>query len=760
MNRLQFYVNGKAQDVPMGSLEPTMPLITYLRNSGLTGTKLGCGEGGCGACTVMISKVDAQTGKVRHCSANACLFPVYSLDGCAVTTVEGIGGMKEGLHPIQKRIAALHGSQCGYCTPGIVMALYSQLRSKPDSTPEEIEESLDGNLCRCTGYRPILDGAKSLSNNKSSCCGGSGGAEGCCRNKPENTANTGTVVHLSTTKKLIDSLPSLDQERKNMNYTEPIFPPALMRHPKKNIAFTSEKFAWFQPLSLSELLSAKSSYPSAKIVVGNTEIGIETKFKGMEYNAFINPVHVPELNVLHYSKALDGKESGLTVGGAVALNDLREFITTLGSEYETKNKSFKMRGFEAITKMLHWFASNHIRNVCCVAGNIVTASPISDLNPMLLACNATLKMNSVEGVRFVPISEFFIAYRKVNMKPNEILESVFIPTFRETEYIVPFKQARRREDDISIVTSGMKFSLNAEKDRIENVTLGFGGMAPKSIIAVKTCEFLKGKTWNSKTFHEAYNVLRDEMKLPETVPGGQAAYRTTLTLSFLFRAFLTISNWIGYHVENHSASDHSGMKNFVLEEKHPSRGEQIHYTYDNSLPNCHENLDMSNRKTAVGQSIPHRSAEAQVCGDAKYSGDMPLPKDATYAALVLSTRAHAKIVKVDISAAEKCEGFIRYFDYKDIKGSNKIGAIFKDEELFAETEVKFFGAVSFISVLFFVGFFLYHSSVRLLVRSLLKLTIWQFSQCAKSKWSTRIFPPLSPSMKPSKRVLSIRFSMN
>jgi xanthine dehydrogenase/oxidase len=698
---VHFYVNGKAHNVSFGSFEPTTPLITYVKKCGLTGTKLGCGEGGCGACTVMISRLDSQTGKIRHHSANACLLPLFSLDGCAVTTVEGIGGLREGLHPIQKRIAAVHGLQCGYCTPGIVMALYSQLRSKPDSTPEEIEESLDGNLCRCTGYRPILDGAKSLSNNKSGCCKGNGGGEGCCQNKPMSSA---TVVYQSTTEKVIDSFPSLDQERKNMNYTEPIFPPALMRHSKKNIAFVNEKFAWFQPLSLSELLSAKSSYPAAKIVVGNTEIGIETKFKGMEYNAFINPRNIPELHVLSFSDAAETNESGLTVGGAVTLNDLRDYIAELSKDYDAnKGEAHQMRGFDAITKMLKWFASNHIRNVCSVAGNIVTASPISDLNPMLLACNATLKLNSVEGVRFVPISEFFIAYRKVNMKANEILESVFIPAFRDTEYIVPFKQARRREDDISIVTSGMKFSLNAEKDRIENVTLGFGGMAPKSIIAVKTCEFLKGKTWNTNTFHEAYSLLRDEMKLPENVPGGQAAYRTTLTLSFLFRAFLTISNWIGYHVENHSASDHSGMKNFVSEEKHPSRGEQIHYSHNNSFPNIHEQFENSTRKM-VGQSVSHRSSEAQVCGDAQYTGDIPLPMNAAYAALVLSTRAHAKIVKVDISEAEKCEGFIRYFDYKNIKGNNKIGPVIKDEELFAENEVKFFGAVSLFCYFFFASF--------------------------------------------------------
>lgn len=116
---LTFYVNGSRKSLPSSQVDPTLTLIQYLRKNGLTGTKLGCGEGGCGACTVMVSKYDTVKQKICHISANACLTPLCSLDGCAVTTVEGIGGMKQGLHPVQKRVASLHGSQCGFCTPGI-----------------------------------------------------------------------------------------------------------------------------------------------------------------------------------------------------------------------------------------------------------------------------------------------------------------------------------------------------------------------------------------------------------------------------------------------------------------------------------------------------------------------------------------------------------------------------------------------------------------------------------------------------------------
>ena len=132
----------------------------------LTGSKLGCGEGGCGACTVLVSRcIDRESGEIEYRTVNGCLAPLCSVDGCHVVTVEGLGSMnKSNLHPTQARLAELFGSQCGFCTPGMVMSLYGTVTSKTDSPPtmQDIEEALDGNLCRCTGYRPILDAAKTF----------------------------------------------------------------------------------------------------------------------------------------------------------------------------------------------------------------------------------------------------------------------------------------------------------------------------------------------------------------------------------------------------------------------------------------------------------------------------------------------------------------------------------------------------------------------------------------------------------------------
>uniref|UniRef100_A0A3Q3EF27 2Fe-2S ferredoxin-type domain-containing protein n=1 Tax=Labrus bergylta TaxID=56723 RepID=A0A3Q3EF27_9LABR len=140
--------------------DPEMTLLTYLRRKlGLTGTKLGCAEGGCGACTVMLSRYQTHT---HHYAVNACLAPLCSLHLVAVTTVEGIGSVARELHPVQERIAMAHGSQCGFCTPGIVMSMYALLRNNPKPKMADVEEAFHGNLCRCTGYRPILEGYKTF----------------------------------------------------------------------------------------------------------------------------------------------------------------------------------------------------------------------------------------------------------------------------------------------------------------------------------------------------------------------------------------------------------------------------------------------------------------------------------------------------------------------------------------------------------------------------------------------------------------------
>lgn len=680
-------------------------LWQYLRYIGLTGTKLGCGEGGCGACTVMLSYYDQAFNTPRHFSANACLTPICALDGYHVTTVEGISGAG-GLHPVQQRIAELHGSQCGFCTPGIVMSLYTILRSKPNSTPHEIEESLDGNLCRCTGYRPIIDAARSLSNNKpvgSGCCKGKGGEGGCpCKDSPDLLVTSNSEDVLQTYKGLTDSMHSQGQ-------SEPIFPPALTHYTPLPFQVQNHNITWFQPTSLDALLQYKSEHPEAKIVVGNTEVGIEVKFKAMEYMYFTNPNHVAELKVLEL------EPRGLRVGSAVTLQTMRDFIEDLEAKIEDSFPvtSVQIRGLVAMKHMLGWFASTQIRNVASLGGNIATASPISDMNPMLCSCGAILRLvSSSGGVREVPISKFFLSYRRVDMQPTEILQDVFIPFTSTFEYVIPLKQAKRREDDISIVTSGMRLALEPSSDMsswtISDCSLAFGGMAPTTVVAKDTCGYLIGKTWSADTLTAGCAKLQQELVLPDAVPGGQPQYRQALCGSFLWRTFLKISLDLGSQLATSSGSfppapvvapeEESAAEGFITLPKAESRGEQSYFDRQGGLqqtvPKPHTPAgDENTSRAPVGQCIPHKSSTLQVTGEAVYTDDIPSPRGTLHGALVMSNRAHAIITSIDTSAAEACPGFERFFSYKDVPGNNALGAVAHDEEVFVEKEVKHVGAI-------------------------------------------------------------------
>jgi xanthine dehydrogenase/oxidase len=721
---ITLFVNGRKIVLNEKTIDPRYTLLQFLRRSGLTGAKLGCGEGGCGACTVMLSSYDAENGRPVHYSANACLTPVCALDGIAVTTVEGIGNMKDGLHPVQQRISAMHGSQCGFCTPGIVMAIYTHLRANPNATPHEIESSLDGNLCRCTGYRPILDAARSLSNNKGNsdqpkggCCRGNGGEGGCPCAETLKAAETPIDTYkYSTSEDVILANPGLQEALHSRALSEPIFPPELTRYKRQSLSFEHDGARWYQPVELDELLAIKASHPEAKLIVGNTEVGIEMRLKAMEYTTFVNPTYVPELRVARVA------DSGIEIGAAVTINGFRTFIEKVESQMGAAGAAYRVRGLTAIRHMLTWFASNHIRNVACVGGNIATASPISDLNPMLLACNAVLRISSKSrGPREMSIRQFFLGYRKVALEADEVLVSVLIPFTEKFEYVLPFKQARRREDDVSIVTAGLRVVLEpngTEEWTVRDCSLAFGGMAPTTILAPGTAAALVGKPWSYASVEGVFPTMRGELSLPVTVPGGQSEFRTALTVSFLFKAFLTMTAEHGKFVADLgeasslppvppvNPSDMSATFNFLTHEKTYSRGEQgffdrqgtcLHKPYTNENKHTFPpalSADTTTPEGGVGQSITHRNSAAQVTGITKYVDDMPLPANAVHACLVTATRAHARLLSVDTTEAEKFPGFVAYFSAKDVVGSNHMGAIVHDEEVFVTEEVLHYGAVS------------------------------------------------------------------
>ncbi|MBA0800489.1 hypothetical protein Gohar_010917, partial [Gossypium harknessii] len=646
----------------------------------------------------MISHYDRKTKKCMHYAVNACLAPLYSVEGMHVITVEGVGNHKRGLHPIQviyvpssvgmllmESLARSHGSQCGFCTPGFIMSLYALLRSsETPPTEEQIEESLAGNLCRCTGYRPIVDAFRvfsktnnalytdisSLSLQKGEFICPSTGKPCSCGSKAVHDIGTNEQPICSTRYKSISY-----SEVDGRAYTDKefIFPPELLRRKLTPLNMSGlGGLKWYRPLTVNDVLELKEKYPNAKLLVGNTEVGIEMRLKRMPYQVLISVAHVPELNIINV------KDDGIEIGSAVRLTEL----LNLFREVITQRPAYETSACKAFIEQLKWFAGTQIRNVASVGGNVCTASPISDLNPLWIAARAKFRIIDCNGnIRTTLAENFFLGYRKVDLTSNEILLSIFLPWTRPFEYVKEFKQAHRRDDDIAIVNAGMRVCLQEKSEEwvISDASVAYGGVAPLSLCAIKTKEFLIGKKWNQDVLQGALNVLRTDIVLKEDAPGGMVEFRKSLTLSFFFKFFL----WVSHQIEGKksikesvSLSDLSAIKSF-------------------HRPPLVASQDYEIRKhgTSVGSPEVHLSSRLQVTGEAEYADDSPIPPNGLHAALVLSKKPHARILSIDDSGAKASPGFAGIFFAKDVPGSNKIGPVVLDEELFASEFVTCVGQV-------------------------------------------------------------------
>ncbi|KAJ4979755.1 hypothetical protein NE237_010535 [Protea cynaroides] len=678
------YVNGVRRVLADGLAHLT--LLEYLRDTGLTGTKLGCGEGGCGACTVMVSYYDQHLKRSVHSAINACLAPLYSVEGMHIITVEGIGNRRHGLHPVQESLAQAHGSQCGFCTPGFVMSMYALLRSsRTPPSEEQIEESLAGNLCRCTGYRPIIDAFRvfaktddALYTNISSeslpggeyICPSTGKPCSCGSKAVNSNDNCKESTTLGNRYKPV----SYNEMDGNFYYEkELIFPPELLMRKLRPLNLSGfAGLKWYQPLGLQHVLDLKSKYPDAKLVVGNTEVGIEMKLKRIQYKVLISVAHVPELN------ALSVNDDGLEIGAAVKLTELVQVL----KKAVTERASHETSSCKAFIEQIKWFAGKQIKNVASVGGNICTASPISDLNPLWMAAGAKFRIvDGMGNVRTTPAESFFLGYRKVDLTSGEILLSILLPWTRPFEYVKEFKQSHRRDDDIAIVNAAMRVLLEKNRGKwvVADASIVYGGVAPVSLSASKTKDSLMGKGWDQELLQGALRTLEDDIVLKEDAPGGMVEFRKSLTLSFFFKFFL----WVSCQIDEEQCfgkilpqSQLSAIKSFCRPSSTSS-----------------QNYEITKRGTAVGLPEVHLSSRLQVTGEAEYIDDTPMPPNGLHAAFVLSRKPHARILSIDDSEAKSSPGFEGLFLHKDVPGDNNIGPVVHDEEIFASEFVTCVGQV-------------------------------------------------------------------
>lgn len=444
--------------------------------------------------------------------------------------------------------------------------------------------------------------------------------------------------------------------------TELIFPPSLTKHEMKPLAFGNKRKRWFRPVTLKQLLQIKSVYPSAKIIGGSTETQIEVKFKGMQYTASVFVGDIAELR--QYSL----KEDHLEIGGNVVLTDLEDICLKAVEHYGP----IRGQPFAAMHKQIRYFAGRQIRNVGTPAGNLATASPISDLNPVFVASNSILVAKSLEKTTEIPMAEFFMGYRTTALPPDAIIASIRIPIASEKgEYIRAYKQAKRKDDDIAIVNAALRVSLD-DAYTVTGVTLVYGGMAPMTVTAKGAVAYLLGKKWmDPATLEGTMNALEQDFGLRFGVPGGMATYRKSLAFGFFYRFYHEVLAELKVKDSNFDTDATGEIERGV------SSGKK-----ENDATQAYE-------QRILGKAMPHLAALKQCTGEAQYTDDIPVQKNELYGVMVLSTKPHAKILNVDPAPALDLPGVVDWVDHKDLPTpeANRWGAPNCDEVFFAVDEV-------------------------------------------------------------------------
>ncbi|MDQ7729201.1 xanthine dehydrogenase small subunit [Halomonas sp. SpR8] len=474
---ITFHLNGQPHRV---AADAHLSVLELLREQlHLTGTKEGCASGDCGACTVAIGALDAN-GELRYHSANACIMPAHQLQGRHLVTVEGLADNQQYLHPAQAAMVECHGSQCGFCTPGIVMSLFTlheEQHAAPLAaplSPERLEAALGGNLCRCTGYRPIRDAALAM-----------------------NSIDGHRPLWLDAT---------LDDAQDNQH---------------TDLDEASSRF--HQPHQLNDLVRLRAAHPEARLVAGATDLWLEVTQQLKDLPRVIDTTRVSELQQIEQGRDVNGRP-GWWIGAAVTYARLEPL---LNKEYPT------------FAHLLHRLGSAQVRNRGTLGGNVANASPIGDTPPVLLALDAQLRLTGPKGSREIAASNFFIDYKKTDLAENEVLSAIFIPASQTGRQLKVWKLSKRREDDISAVLGA--FAWHLEDGYLRDVRLAFGGMAGIPARARGAEAALEGHSPSPTVFEAARKALTSDFS-PMSDVRGSADYRQRSASALLERLRLVIES--------------------------------------------------------------------------------------------------------------------------------------------------------------------------------------------------------------------------
>lgn len=405
-HEIAFTLNG--QPIELGREFALQPLSDTLRyHLRKPGTKVVCAEGDCGACTVMLAR--AKDGEFH--SINSCIYPTSSADGCHLVTVEGLArGLNfEDLHEVQKSMVRNFGGQCGFCTPGFVMSIVNLYEHKKNPSEQNVKNYLTGNLCRCTGYQPIVSAA------------------------------------LDVDAKKCESLKKMYPLKKETEW--------LLERTKTPVMIETAELSYYAPTHLDEALKYKADHPEVRIISGSTDLGVQIN-KGK--NSDRRRMSLQLIDELH---EISNENGQVKFGARVTLNQLQKWAEDQQPE---------------LAQFLNIFASPQIKHSATLVGNLANASPIGDTLPYLLAVDAVVHLRNSSGERRVPVSQFFKAYKSLEMKPDEIIAAVSWPEKIDGKMGL-YKISQRRDLDISCVNAA--FVVKKSGSRIEKARVALGGVA-------------------------------------------------------------------------------------------------------------------------------------------------------------------------------------------------------------------------------------------------------------------------------------------
>ncbi len=468
---IRFFLNGKLKEISVNGETTVLELLRSRFQ--LNGIKEGCGEGDCGACTVVIGEV--REGKVHYKSVAGCLYLAAKLEGKHLITIEGLA-QKEKLNPIQEAVLNAHATQCGFCTPGVILSILALYLERPNPGKEEFRRYLEGNLCRCTGYASI-------------------------RKVPEYLEDL--TIH-----------------------SEEIRPAYLEETEEKQLAFVHEDIfiddgvhAYYSPVSEENLEAFIRDHKelvsgqNLRFLNGGSDVVVGIKKRNQHYRLLVDISRILSLQNILY------RDNQLTIGGGVTLSEIIDQVNSFFPQFS-----------DAVSGM----CSEQVRSSATLAGNLVNASPVADTVPLLMAVNAVVHLKGCDGTRSIPVREFYHGYKQTENKSDEWVASITIPV-GEYDFIHFEKVSKRKEVDISAVNSAI--ALQISEGMIKKTSMACGGVGPTTLYMPKTSHYLEGKRMTEETFLEAYDIISAEAS-PIGDVRGSADYRKAVMENLLMKHYL------------------------------------------------------------------------------------------------------------------------------------------------------------------------------------------------------------------------------